>query len=147
MASGLFLALGTITGYARQMYVPLVALSLFVMGGLLFPNTYEFVAPIRRLIGTSVDVYVSGRPLAPFGKTTFLLHRTFAFGAGLHIYLSTIPAGPELHIKIAQPRDLVIHTDGFQISDAKYIQCQEKTMDRARDQKALLVGAHRDERR
>ena len=139
MISALFLALGSIVGYSRQTFVPLVAILLFVIGGLLFPKTYEFVPQIRSLSGASVRVYAWGLQLDAFGTTSFRLRRTFAFGAGLHIYLSTIPTGQELHIKIAQPRDLVINTEGFQISDAKYIQCQGKTIDRIRDQKALLV--------
>ncbi len=141
IAGGLLLGLASVTGKVSHPFAPVMALLLFGAGGMLLPRTYQVADQLRPWLGTSVDAKAWGSGLPGHEGATFRFHRTLALGAGLHLYFLPQDSGKDkpLHLKVAQPRAVVLSEQGMEIGTAKYVQWCGKKIKRAPGEKALVL--------
>lgn len=146
MVAGIALGIAWGSGSIAQPLGP-IALVLFLGGVSFFGRVSRLAGQISSLQRRLVRVKVWGKDL---GDGCFELKSVWAFGAGLHLYLRALPDRTVKHLKIAQPRGTVVGATGAEVTAAKYIQCDGKTIqkpDLPLDQplpKAFLMGV--DER-
>ena len=138
-AGGLLLGMAYAAGKVSHPFVPVMALLLFLAGGMLLPGTYEVSDQLLPLLGTSVELKAWGRELPGYEGAAFRFHRTLAFGAGLHLYFLPQDSYKPLHLKVAQPRAVVLTDQGVEIGTAKYIQWRGQKVKRAQGEKALVL--------
>lgn len=139
IAAGLLLGLGIAIGKVRQPFAPVMALLLFCLGGMLIPGTYEVAAQLRPWLGNQVHAKAWGRGLPAHGTVTFRFDRTMAFGAGLHLYLQPQDGSKPLHLKIAQPKEVVLGDHAFEVGVAKYVQWCGNKVKRVPGEKAFVL--------
>lgn len=137
--AGLLLGLGYATGNVRLPFALFIALLLFCVGGMLLPGTYEIANQLRPWLGTYSQVKAWGRGLPDHEGTVFRFDRALALGVGLHLYLQPEDRDKALHLKIAQPKAVVIGDHFVEIGAAKYVQWCGKKMKRAPGEKALVL--------
>ena len=138
-AGGLLLGLAYAVGKISHPFAPVMALLLFLAGGMLLPRTYEVSDQLLPLLGTSVEAKAWGRGLPGYEDAALRFHRTLAIGAGLHLYFLPPQSDKPLHLKIAQPRAVVLSQQGVEIGTAKYVQWCGKKVKRAQGEKALVL--------
>jgi xanthosine utilization system XapX-like protein len=139
VAAGLMLGLAYASGKVCHPFAPVMALLLFLAGGMLLPRTYEISDQMCPCLRTSVEAKAWGSGLPGFEGAAFRLHRTAAFGAGLHLYFLPEDSDTRLHLKVAQPRAVVQSEHGVEIGTAKYVQWCGKKVKRVQGEKALVL--------
>ena len=139
IAGGLLLGFAYAAGKVSHPFAPVMALLLFLAGGMLLPHTYEVSGQLRPWLCTSVEVKAWGSGLPGCEGAAFRLHRTVAFGAGLQLYFLPQDSDKPLHLKIAQPRAVVLSERGVEIGTAKYVQWCGKKVKRVQGEKALVL--------
>jgi xanthosine utilization system XapX-like protein len=103
IAGGLLLGLAYAVGKVSHPFAPVMALLLFLAGGMLLPRTYEVSDQLCPWLCTSVEAKVWGSGLPGYEGAAFRLHRTRAFGAGLHLYFLPQDSDKPLHLKMHSP--------------------------------------------
>ncbi len=139
IAGGLLLGLVYLTGRGSQPLALVMALLLFGVGGMLLPRTHEVADQLRPWLGTNLEVKAWGSGLPGYDGGAFRFHRTLAVGAGLHFYLLPQGSDKPLHLKVAQPKAVVLSEEGVEIGTAKYVQWCGKKVKRAQGEKALVL--------
>ena len=106
-------------------FAPWIALILFAFGANLFGPMSRLAGEMSSLKGKTVRVKVWG---AELGESGFELKSVSGLGPALHVYLRPLPNGRVTHLKIAQPRGTVAGVTGAEVTTAKYVQRDGRTM-------------------
>ena len=126
-------------GQARQPFIPVLALLLFLIAASLFGKTNRFADRLRPLVGKRVRVLAWGAEPPGIAGTSFSLDKVLALGAGLHIYLRPLPLGSPIHMKIAQPHGASLDDRHVEIRGAKYVQWAGGKVPKVEEQPALVL--------
>jgi hypothetical protein len=127
------------SGHARQPFIPVLALLLFLTAASLFGKTSRFADRLRPLVGNRVRVLAWGAELPGYVGASFSLDKVLALGAGLHIYLRPLPNGLPIHLKVAQPEGAELDDRHVEIQAAKYIQWAGRKVPKVGGQAALVL--------
>jgi hypothetical protein len=128
------------SGRARQPFLPVLVLLLFLIAASLFGKTNRFADRLRPLAGRRVRVLAWGVELPGVAGASFNLDKVLAIGPGLHFYLRLLPHGSSVHMKIAQPSEATLDDRHIEIHGAKYVQWGGRKIPKMEGQPALVLN-------
>ena len=139
VAGGVAVGYGWMSHRVTNPFTLASAILLVGAGALLLPSTHRLADRVRPLVGQSVRARAWGAALPGHEDATFRLHAVRAIGAGLHLYLLPLPDGKPLHLKVAQPTDVIVDAGGVKVPGAKYVQWAGRKIRKVEGEKALVL--------
>lgn len=140
IAAGIAAGVLWATGRIAHPFAPVAGLFLLLLGATSFGKASRLADELRPLRGKAVSVRVWGSALPGRTGCKFQVHKIWAFGAGVHLYLRPLPDGSPVHLKIAQPLRTVVGDAGLEVSKAKYVEWAGKKMNKDEREKALVLA-------
>ena len=104
-----------------------------------FRHARSLTGPLLALRGQPVDVQVWGTTLPIPSGSTVRITSVAMIGAGLHIYFQVGGAGSASHLKVAQPRSVLVRPRSVVIEAAAYVQWSSQRLPRVTGAPALAI--------
>ena len=96
-------------------------------------------ATLRSFQNQAVIVRLWGTPRSMPGGADLVVGSVSVIGAGLHVFFRA-GSGRSIHLKVAQPRDATVSSEGVVIKLAKYVQWAGTTVARTEGAPAVVVS-------